>query len=545
MTAFDEAMAELHADPDLSEAIRYRRPPATWLAGDRRGIRSTPPRLGDGLEGAVTRSETVRLDVLASTLPWSPRAGDIVEMAGATWLVEDEPIRDARGLSWRLPMAEQSGFSLYRRGQGDWAEVSVVLRFGEDDAGGLAAIGTKAAGVSAKVAAAQLPDGEARRGDELLVDGVRYTVAQARQNDRRTVWDIDLAEVLTAAAPDVGVGAIRYDAWDAPASALTQAEQAALSQADYTFRAPFWATVAGSAVTLPAADQARMDAEIQAAAGAGLHFWAFLGWDPSDTANAALNLYRSSTIRGMIGFCMIENMQGLYYGGDYLPNVARTVALMAEPGYRKVFGTRPLLFINAMSDADIVDRFGSLAAIATVLQGIRDQCTAAGVGDPYIVMMDGWHVRAASLAGYGADACSAYAALGTGITGPTAWAGLGAAADQWRIDAAALGVPVVAPLTVGWDVRPRIGGDPTWFGGEASADPTLYWQQATAAEIAQHVADGIAWLRANEALAPAQTALIYAWNEFTEGGWLCPTYSASAATGDRSRVDALAAVLAP
>lgn len=306
----------------------------------------------------------------------------------------------------------------FRRPPLAWVPVRIVLSQPADAVPGFGAPGGRAGGIEAILRAAEIVGFVPQRGDELRIGGRARSVAEARPDALGITWRLVLSDVLTASAPDPAIGAIRYDAWDAPASGLTQAEQAALSQAAYTARAPFWASVAGSVVTLPAATQHRIDAEIAQAASAGLAFWAFLGWDPTIPENAALNLYRSSSRRADIGFCMIENMQGIYYLGTWLPNVARTIGLMAEPGYRKVFGTRPLLFINSMSDADIVARFGSLGAVATVLAGIRTQCAAAGVGDPYIVMMDGWHVRAANLAGYGADAASSYAALGQ-ITTPT------------------------------------------------------------------------------------------------------------------------------
>lgn len=430
----------------------------------------------------------------------------------------------------------------FRRPPFAWVPVRIAFSQPADAAPGFGVPGGRAGGIEALLRGAEITGFVPQRGDELRFGGHVRSVEEARPDALGITWRLILSDVLSAAAPDPAIGAIRYDAWDAPASGLTQAEQAALSQAAYKHRAPFWASVAGDAVTLPAATQDRMDAEIVQAAAAGLAFWAFLGWGPADPANAALNLYRSSRRRGDIGFCMIENMQGLYYLGTWLPNVARTIALMAEPGYRKVFGARPLLFVNAMSDADIVARFGSMGATAAVLDGIRDQCVLAGVGDPYIVMMDGWHVRAASLAGYGADAASSYAALG-GITAPTPYISLMAAVDQWRIDAAALGVHVVPPLTFGWDFRPRIGGNPAYFGSEATGDPDAYWLPPTPDEIARHAADAVAWLRANEPAAPAQTAIAYAWNEFSEGGWLCPTFLAGQPAGDTARIAALATVL--
>jgi hypothetical protein len=430
----------------------------------------------------------------------------------------------------------------FRRPPGPWVPARVVLSRPTDTIGGLGGIATRAGSLAAALLAGDIAPLVPRRGDELLLDGRVRSIETAEPDPLGLSWRLVLSDLLSEAAPDPVIGAIRYDAWDVPSSGLTQAEQAALSQTGFTHRAPFWAAVAGSSVTLPAATQARMDAEIAHAAAAGLAFWAFLGWDPSTPEITALNLYRSSSRRGDIGFCMIENMQGLYYLGTWLPNVARTIALMAEPGYRKVFGTRPLLFINSMSDADIMARFGSMDATATVLDGIREHCVLAGVGDPYIVMMDGWHTRAAALAGYGADAASSYAAIGQ-IAAPTPYISLMAAAEQWRIDAAALGVDVVPPLTFGWDYRPRIGGPPAWFGAAATGDPNAHWLPPTPDEIARHAADAVAWLRANEPAAPAQIAIAYAWNEFSEGGWLCPTFLAGEPAGDTARIAALATVL--
>ncbi len=429
----------------------------------------------------------------------------------------------------------------FRRPPGAWTAVRLLLSSPAADVAGFGAPGGRAGALEATILTADCGARTPGRGDEVRIDRLIRHVEAAQPDALGITWRLTLSDILSAAVPDPIVGAIRYDAWDAPASALTQAEQAALSPASYHARAPFWASVTTS-VSLPVATQQRIDAEIGAAVTAGLAFWAFLGWDPSDPANAALNLYRTSTRRTEIGFCMIENMQGLYYLGTWLPNVARTIGLMGEPGYQKVLGNRPLLFINAMSDSDIIARFSSLDATATVIAGIRAQAAAAGVGDPYIVMLDGWSQRAARLAGYGADAASAYAALGT-ITAPTPYASLAAAANQWRLDAASHGVDVVPPLSAGWDYRPRVVTPSSFFGDEANGNPNAFYTAATPAELTAHVADGIAWMRANEDAAPAQAALLYAWNEFTEGGFICPTWVAGQPSGDTSRIAALASVL--
>jgi hypothetical protein len=46
------------------------------------------------------------------------------------------------------------------------------------------------------------------------------------------------------------------------------------------------------------------------------------------------------------------------------------------------------------------------------------------------------------------------------------------------------------------------------------------------------------WLKANPSSAQAQMAIIYAWNEHDEGGWLTPTLAEGSA-----RLDAIGKVL--
>jgi hypothetical protein len=95
----------------------------------------------------------------------------------------------------------------------------------------------------------------------------------------------------------------------------------------------------------------------------------------------------------------------------------------------------------------------------------------------------------------------------------------------------------------GWDRRPRIEHPVPW---EASQKPGVgidsYYQTATPPQIAAHVVDCLRWLSAHPASAPTETAVIYAWDEDDEGGWLIPTYDGTAG-GDTSRLDALRSVL--
>ena len=100
MTAFDDALADLHADPDLSTPAHYRRPPYTWAAV--RVILSQPT---DAL--GQTRAGSLQADLAASAITDTPQPGDELRIGATVYIVEDTE-RDALGLSWRLQLADRN-----------------------------------------------------------------------------------------------------------------------------------------------------------------------------------------------------------------------------------------------------------------------------------------------------------------------------------------------------------------------------------------------------------------------------------------------------
>ena len=65
---------------------------------------------------------------------------------------------------------------------------------------------------------------------------------------------------------------------------------------------------------------------------------------------------------------------------------------------------------------------------------------------------------------------------------------------------------------------------------------------ATPEQLATHVREAIEWTRANRELNPANAIIIYAWNEYDEGGWLMPTLGADGRANE-DRIQAVGAVL--
>jgi len=75
-----------------------------------------------------------------------------------------------------------------------------------------------------------------------------------------------------------------------------------------------------------------------------------------------------------------------------------------------------------------------------------------------------------------------------------------------------LGSPPRVEQPVFWETwqRPNVGIE-------------KFYQAPTETELAHHLAGAVAWVEAHPDAAPAKAALIYAWNENDEGGWLVPT----------------------
>ena len=116
--------------------------------------------------------------------------------------------------------------------------------------------------------------------------------------------------------------------------------------------------------------------------------------------------------------------------------------------------------------------------------------------------------------------------------------------EKWQ----ALGVPRVTFASAGWDTRPRNERPPPWMRDEVKPepDPTPPAEQkplldavtATPEELARHLGEAVQWAASHRELNPANTVILYAWNEHDEGGSPQLTRRADG-TADASRVKAV------
>jgi hypothetical protein len=340
--------------------------------------------------------------------------------------------------------------------------------------------------------------------------------------------------------PCPSVGAIRWDAWHGSKGVPGVAVEKTLGPSRWHDRLPVCAqVVAPDSVRIACDGSDQMKLEIDLAADAGLSYFAFVAYADDDPMSLGLKTYLGAPNRQRINFALVSEIDK--WGGRslYRPVVERFVRLMREPGYQRTPEGRPLFFLGFIRDDDITKRFGGREGTRQAIDDFRRLVRNAGLPDPYIVLMERQVARAAGLArDLGLDAVSAYAVADNSVHRGS-YRQLTSLVEQWWADAKAANLPLVPPVMSGWDRRPRILNPLSWERGVYSDEQMLrYYETPTRTELQSHLAAAMRVAAQYTRSASSRTAIVYAWNEFDEGGWLAPT------RGDRSgRLQAVRAAI--
>jgi hypothetical protein len=299
------------------------------------------------------------------------------------------------------------------------------------------------------------------------------------------------------------VGAIRWDGWGNN-SRIGKDSERILGLAKYQHRAPFFVAAAGpDSIQFKPLSQEIMDTEISYAIHAGIDYWAFDWYPPGNGMELARNLFLASDKREHLKWCVILGTNPFDINRD-APWLA---AEFAKPGYQKVLDDRPLVYLlTPIPRADLV--------------ALRQLSLKSCGKSPYVAMM-GWTAKetAQDCETTGADAVTMYAA-GT--------------EKNWD-DYSNL-KELIPNVSTGWDPAPFRDTHVDWYPPENIAQDFIGWS-ATPQQLIANLEAAFVWTKANPAKVPANTVLIYAWNEHSEGGWLCPTYTPRGP--DTERIDAL------
>lgn len=344
------------------------------------------------------------------------------------------------------------------------------------------------------------------------------------------------------------LGVIRWDMYTGHPFTTQKQEFGFLKPQQYHWRAPFFVRRTGN----PDAPltfnpeyrrevyQEAMEQEIEFAASAGIDYWAF-GYEGlcqrfRQPLRDALDAYLASARKGKVNFCVIINCPDVakreYYeppsvrhtedeiAEDWVAGyIADIIALARQPSYQRVLRGRPLIYLYHP------ELFGEgrrktpapVLRVERRLRELRERLAGAGVGNPYIVgmvnpQMDKWE---ALYDGGLVDCVTLYHQryAGKNLQYGTLWGFIRRQTLFGTFKRPDL--KVIPPTMSGANGMPRYRE-----GGEF---PVWDWTEPTPGELTAHLHGAFDYVAEHPTKCEANTVIMYAWNEHSEGGFLCPT----------------------
>jgi hypothetical protein len=371
----------------------------------------------------------------------------------------------------------------------------------------------------------------------------------------------------TGAKPRPLVGAIRWDAWygtlpdtarlpasvpypgfDAARNRLVSQDpgketRRSLAAEPWRYRWPFFTTLSadGTAQEFNENRPEVIEQEIELAVHGGLDYWAFTAYPEASPLSYTLKTFLQCKNRDKIRFCAFVPMWPAY---GRIPDDAaeraywaHLVRMVRQPNYLKVEGNHPVLFLGFFNEAL------AKKVLAGPWPAFTNELARGGFGKPYLVFCDGAPKAAKRMCDlFAGDALSAYATADGGARGAP-FAELAARAETFWQRCDETGTPAVPICMAGWDRRPRVLHPVSWesFHVQKDADQ-YYYASGTPDELAAHIGRSVSWFKEHPGQNGTELVLIYAWNEFDEGGWLVPALPPPHGEG-AARLDALRKVL--
>lgn len=319
------------------------------------------------------------------------------------------------------------------------------------------------------------------------------------------------------------VGAIN---WDASLPAETYFGGYAvrnLSTPEFCDRLPFFAQkLPDGTYRIPVRSQADYDRELTYAIEGGIDFFVFC-WYPDDDQprtfgteryeylaehfhelNTARKLYQSSALNRQIGMCAIVFSIHAYSEND----LEALFDAMRQDYYEKIDG-RPLVVIYNLYDEAFIRELRERAAEKGLELYVA--CIHASKAEPRPDFAQ-------------ADAVTCYAVGGSGED----FAALNANARNLNRERLHFGPKVIPIMSAGWNPMPRVKQPCPWVGYGSGP----YAGRPTDTDLEEAFCQTRAFIEENPDKADTGLAFIFAWNEFEEGGYLCPTLAADGSADD-------------
>ena len=336
---------------------------------------------------------------------------------------------------------------------------------------------------------------------------------------------LTMATVPRAQADDsVLIGALRWDNWTAQSTELKVVEQP-----EWKNRVPFFAQRGEDGRLAIAGDLENvLSAEVAYAYSAGIDYFVF-GFYPETTAwgrntsesvslNRALETYLQLPDRRGVRFAISLNQS---FPQQDVDDISKSIgSFVSNKDYvRTPSGVAPI-FVFSKGWSGV---YGSDEAAKQVVQRIKDTVyKQSGVKLLFILEYPDPAAAAEQARKSGMDMTTAYATFAPGQPGAHAFKDCVANSSAYWQRSTKANFPFIPNVTLGWDPRPR---DSIRLGEGKDAQVKTWCGAAHKEDVSTLVRSAMQLAATGGASAQFRSVLVYAWNEFTEGGWLAPTWT--------------------
>ena len=272
--------------------------------------------------------------------------------------------------------------------------------------------------------------------------------------------------------------------------------------------------------------QEEYDKELQYAIDGGIDFFAYCWYPDSNEKrniwhenkeyeflmphypelNTARHLYQTSKLNKKIKMCAIIFSCSAYAESDF----DALVAAMNENYYEKIDG-KPLVIVFGGYSAEFVK--------------IIRECFYARKITPYIALIDNSGRENPDGACNGIDAVTAYAS----VCSASSFSELNKHCNEENYNRLHYKLPVIPLMTVGWNPSPRVDNPSPWV----KYNDVAYAGTPDISDIKEGFSLICDFISNNKEYATTGCAIVFAWNEFEEGGYLCPTINEDGSVNDR------------
>ena len=345
------------------------------------------------------------------------------------------------------------------------------------------------------------------------------------------IWGIIYMDILKKnkkANEKIRVGVVQWDCSLPAGYWWGEFQMRTLSPKKYRTATPYYADVIGeNEIRYHARTQEEFDREFQYAIDAGIDYFAYVFYGEhgskahvqtceSDCSHMvhqlkyAYRMYLSSSLKDKIGFAAIMGKHP-FMEADYL----ELAELMKQPFYEKVDG-RPIVYLFWQIKEEDIN--GVLKAVEQV-----------GGEKPLFIAMFGGKLPMNTRYDL-VDGLSAYSCGKDSITTHAELLDAAIEENIWRATARenslidAKNIDKTVPLyPVGWDPSPRVDIPSPW----TTYPATSYAKQPTIQDLEEGAKVFADKIKNTDCLRDTFFGhiMMFAWNEFEEGGWICPTYN--------------------